>query len=789
MFLRRLGRSLAFLLLSSLVVSRAGAADVLTWHNDAARTGQNLAERVLTPASVNATDFGKLFNIPVDGKVDAQPLIVTGLTIPGKGPHNVVFIVTEHDSVYANDADDGSVLWQKSMLPPGEVPSDNRSCSQVTPEIGITATPVIDREAGAHGLIYLVAMSKDGSGLYYQRLHALDLATGAEMLGGPVEVAAVYPGTGDNSSNGMVVFDPKQYKERAGLVLNNGVVYLHWSSHCDHRPYTGWVMGYDAATLAQVSVLNLTPNGTHGAVWASGAAPAVDQAGNIYFLDADGTFETTLDPSGFPNNDDFGNCFLQLSTANNSLTVADYFTMYNTEAESGADQDLGSGGVVVLPDMTDANGVVRQLVVGGGKDAHLYLANRANMGKFVPGATSNYYIYQDVSHVLAAGLFAVPAYFNGRLYVGAVNDRLKAFDFTNAKLGTAASASSSETFPYPGTTPSISANGTKNGIVWAAENGSTAVLHAYAASDLATELYNSNQAPNERDHFGVGNKFIVPTVANGKVYVGTTAGVGVFGLFDPPRFANLATRASIGTGDDVLIGGFIVDGGQPKDVILRAIGPSLRVDGAPVPNTLANPVIELYGADGLIARNDDWQRSPQKQKIIDAGLAPNDPRESAIFASLAPGPYTAIVSGAASGVGIGLVEIYDLAGAPAPSRLANISSRGFVARGDDVLIGGIIVRGSAAQQMVIRGIGPDVGVAGALGDPALEVHDANGMLIASNDNWRSNQEAALRATGLAPGNDRDAALIATLPLGNYTAVVRGMNGKTGVALVEAYALE
>ncbi len=244
------------------------ATDVLTWHNDGARTGQNLEERVLTPASVNSTNFGKLFDIPADGKVDAQPLIVTGLTIPDKGTHNVVFIATEHDTLYACDADDGSVLWKVSVLGAGETPSDDRGCSQVTPEIGITSTPVIDRAAAPNGIIYLVAMSRDGAGNYFQRLHALDLTTGAEMLGGPVDVAATYPGTGDNSSNGLVIFDPKQYKERAGLVLDNGVVYLHWSSHCDHRPYTGWVMGYDATTLAQVSVLNLTPNGTHGAVWA-----------------------------------------------------------------------------------------------------------------------------------------------------------------------------------------------------------------------------------------------------------------------------------------------------------------------------------------------------------------------------------------------------------------------------------------------------------------------------------------------------------------------------------------
>ena len=207
---------------------------------------------------------------------------------------------------------------------------------------------------------------------YFQRLHALDLTTGAELFGGPVAVNATYPGTGDNSSNGVVTFDPKQYKERPGLVLDNGVIYTHWSSHCDHRPYTGWVIGYNATTLAQTSVLNLTPNGTHGAVWASGAAPALDPAGNVYFLDADGTFETTLDAAGFPSNDDYGNCFVKLSTTGNLLKVADYFTMWNTEAESDADQDLGSGGAMVLPDLKDASGATQHLALGAGKDAHIY---------------------------------------------------------------------------------------------------------------------------------------------------------------------------------------------------------------------------------------------------------------------------------------------------------------------------------------------------------------------------------------------------------------------------------
>src|SRR5207253_10338408 len=323
---------------------------------------------------------------------------------------------------------------------------------------------VIDRSAGLNGTIYVAAMSKDGSGNYFQRLHALDLTTGAEQSGSPVNVAASYPGSGDNSSGGNVYFDPDIYQERAGLVLNSGIIYTTWASHCDIRPYTSWVIAYDQTSLARVRVINLTPNGSEAAIWASGAAPAVDAGGNIFALTGNGTFETSLDANGFPSRGDFGNCFVKLSTANNSLQVADYWTMFNTIAESNADQDLGSGGVVLLPDMIDSGGITRHLAVGGGKDGHLYIVNRDNMGKFNPSSNAN--IYQDFPGATAGGLWATPAYFNGTLYVGGTGDHLKAFAFSNARLGTTPASSSSVTFSYPGTTPSISANGTLNGIVW-----------------------------------------------------------------------------------------------------------------------------------------------------------------------------------------------------------------------------------------------------------------------------------------------------------------------------------
>jgi hypothetical protein len=411
---------------------------------------------------------------------------------------------------------------------PGESPSDDHGCGQVTPEIGITATPVIDRSAGPNGTIYVVAMSKSGAGTYFQRLHALDLTTGLDLPGSPKTVQATFPGAGDNSTGGMVVFDPAQYKERASLLLLNGVVYTAWSSHCDFRPYTGWLIGFDQKTLAQTSVLNVTPNGNEGSFWGSGAGPAADSSGNIIALQANGTFDTSLNAQGFPAQGDFGNSFLKISTTNRQLAVADYFAPSNVQSENSVDEDLGSGGALVLPDLTDGTGKVRHLAVGAGKDAHIYVADRDNMGKF--NAANNSALYQDINGSLGGQVFAMPAYFNGAIYYGAVGDTLKAFPIASARVTGTASSHSAGSFGFPGTTPSVSANGTSGGIVWAAENANPAVLHAYDATDLSHELYNSNQAANGRDHFGAGNKFITATIAHGKVYVGTTNGVGVFGL-------------------------------------------------------------------------------------------------------------------------------------------------------------------------------------------------------------------------------------------------------------------
>lgn len=496
-------------------------ARVLTYHNDVARTGQNLDEKILTLKNVNAASFGKVGFLNTDGLVDAEPLYVSNLVIGGNS-HNVVFVATEHDSVYAFDADTLTQLWNVTVLGANETPSDDRKCAQVSPEIGITSTPVISLNED-RGLMYLVAMSKDRNGNYFQRLHALDIASGAEISGSPTTIKASFP-----NLQGSTTFDPKQYKERASLLLVDGIVYTSWASHCDNGDFTGWVIGYDAATLKQATVLNLTPNGNDGAIWMSGAGPAADPDGNIYLLDGNGTFDKSLDSSGFPIHRNFGNAFLKLSTRDGNLTVADYFNMHNTGNESGHDQDLGSGGALVLPDFQDASGKTWQLAVGAGKDRRIYVVNRNDMGKFNPKKDTG--IYQEIEHALTGPVFAMPAYFNNTVYFGAVNDTLKAFSITNAKLVPEPTSMSSAHYAYPGTTPSISANGYSDAIVWAVEaRGSDAgILHAYDATKLTKELYNSGRTRG-RDAFA-DNKFIAPMIANGRVFVGTLTGVMVFGL-------------------------------------------------------------------------------------------------------------------------------------------------------------------------------------------------------------------------------------------------------------------
>ncbi|HTC52504.1 MAG TPA: PQQ-binding-like beta-propeller repeat protein [Steroidobacteraceae bacterium] len=502
----------------------SAGTDVTTYKNDVQRTGQNLTESVLTTSNVASSTFGLLRNLAVDGKVDAQPLYLSKLAVAGSN-HNVVYVATENNSVYAFDSDTGATLWQVSLTGSGETTSDTHSCSQVTPQIGITSTPVIDRNAGAHGTVFAVAMTKDASGNYHQRLHALDVTTGAEMTGSPKEITATYLATS---------FAPGQYEERAALLLVNGTIYTSWTSHCDDAPYGGWLLAYSESTLAQTGVLNVAPGASGSgyssqgpAIWMSGGGPAADAAGNVYVLTGNGRFETTMDANGFPSGGDYGNSFVKISSSGGVLAVSDYFALTNGVTESANDEDLGSGGILLLPDLTDANSMVHHLAVGAGKDGNLYVVSRDSLGKF--NATANT-IWQELDGALPGGIWSTPAYFNGSVYYGTSGGTLRAFSVTNAQLSSSAVSQTAMQFTYPGTAPVASANGTSNGIIWAYENTTPAVLHAFDASNLAHELYNSNQAANARDQFGAGNKYIAPTVADGKVFVASTNSVGVFGL-------------------------------------------------------------------------------------------------------------------------------------------------------------------------------------------------------------------------------------------------------------------
>ena len=507
---------------ANVVTRSASTVDVTTYKYDLARTGLNPQETTLTTANVKSTTFGLLRSMPGDGSIFAQPLFLSNLTIAGT-PHNVVFFATEHNSLYAYDSDTGAKLWQVTLNGSGETTSDNRSCGLVSPEIGVTATPVINRNAGPHGAIYVVAASRDSSGGYHHRIHAIDVTTGGELFSGPREITATYP----TAAGGTTTFDPGEYLERAGLLLLNGEVYTTWSSHCDNLPYGGWIIAYNSTTLAQSRVFSVGPNsGNRGpAIWQSGGAPAADANGFIYLITGNGIFETTLDANGFPSGQDYGNSFVKLSPVGNTLAVADYFSMWNEVSESNADLDFGSGSALLLPDLTDASGVSRQLAFGAGKDGIIYVVRRDSMGKF-NSSTNN--IWQQIDQ--GAAVRSTPAWFNGRIYLSALSVGIQAYTLSSAKLSASPTSTTTNVFGYPGAVPVVSSNGTTNGIVWAFTTANPSTLYAYDATNLATQLYTSTQAAGGRDNFGIGNKFNAAVVVGGRVFVPTTTGVAEFGL-------------------------------------------------------------------------------------------------------------------------------------------------------------------------------------------------------------------------------------------------------------------
>jgi outer membrane protein assembly factor BamB len=512
------------------------AYDVLTNHNNAARNGLIAKEVKLTPSNVSGLKM--LFHKPVDGQVYAQPLCVTNQLVYkngiSAGKHSIVIVATEHGSVYAFDARTGVKYWQVSLLDQGFSPvpytDTNVNCTDLTPEIGITATPVIDRSAGPNGRVFVVMMETDGQGNYNYKLHALDLATGKDALA-PAVISGSVSGNGPATT-----FVAIKERSRAALLLLNGVVYVAFGAFCDplDLPYAGWLLGYNETNLSQVAIFSDNPNGTPpsdyltdgsgSGIWQAGLGPATDGKGNIYLATGNGPFDQTLN-GGFPANQDYGDTVLKLSTQN-GLVVADYFTPYTQQHDADIDLDLASGGVVVLPTIVDSNKNGHNLLVIAGKDNNIYLLNRNYLGKF---SASGNNIYQELDGVNGGGSWASPAYFNGSIYCTGVNATLKrfAFDFSNPSkplLNPTPAGQTAQVFQYPGLTPSISSNGTQDAIVWGYEYNSTrAVLHAYDPSTL-TELYNSGSL------LGGGVKFAVPTIANGRVYLGTANSLVAFGL-------------------------------------------------------------------------------------------------------------------------------------------------------------------------------------------------------------------------------------------------------------------
>jgi hypothetical protein len=496
---------------------------VYTYHNDGARDGANAQEYALTPANVNTASFGKLASCTVDGAIYGQPLWVANVAFAG-AKHNVVFVTTQHDSLFAFDGDSNSctLLWSVSLIDAGhggttgELPVPSTSVGSgfgdIQPEIGINGTPVID---GSSGTLYVVSKSIDSLGNFYQRLHAIDVISGSEKSGSPMLIAGSVPGSGSGGST--VAFSSKQQNQRPGLALLNGTVFVSWGSHEDASPWYGWMMGYNysGGGWTQTAVFNSTPNVRGGGIWMGGGAPAIDASNHLYFLTGNGGFDAN-NPSA-PNND-YGDSLLQV---NASLNVTSYFTPSDELTDNQSDRDFGSGGAAVLADLPAGNSITHALVCGG-KDGTLYVLNRDLLGGFGDGAA-----VQTIA--VGHGLFSTSAIWNNRLFLAGSGGPLTAYQLNTTNAQFTKTTSSTHSYGFPGSTPSVSAAGTQNGIVWTLDTHSyctrqsaacgPAVLYAHDATNLSKELWNSSLIA--ADAAGYAVKFTVPTIANGRVYVGT----------------------------------------------------------------------------------------------------------------------------------------------------------------------------------------------------------------------------------------------------------------------------
>jgi chitodextrinase len=508
-------------------------AGIFTFHNDNMRTGQNSSETVLTTSNVNSASFGKLFTRPTDGLTYASPLYVENVSVPAQGSKNLVYIATEHDSVYAYDADGKSTtpVWKDSFINPANgvttVPAaDTGECCDIPNEIGITSTPVIDKTTNT---LYVVAKTKEVSGgttTYVQRLHALDLATGAERFGGPVVIQATVPGTGAGSVGGQLAFNSLRENQRTALLLLNGTLYFGFSSHGDNQPYHGWIFGYNASNLQRTLALCITPNDEGAGVWMSGGALASDASGSIFYVSGDGEF------TGNTGGSSWGDSYLKMSQAG---TITDYFTPFNQAALNAANHDLGSGGLLLIPDQPGAH---PHEMISSGKDGAIYLVDRDSLGHYNGTSNTNIQTLQNIfpNGSPEPGNFSSPVYFNGYVFFGPTGDSIQAFKLTNGLLPTSATLRSTAVFPVRGTPMTVSSNGASNGILWAVQpSGSSApgTLRAYdptgSMNGVLKEIYDSDQA-GSRDTLDPGAKFSIPVVANGKVFVIGSSQLTVYGL-------------------------------------------------------------------------------------------------------------------------------------------------------------------------------------------------------------------------------------------------------------------
>jgi hypothetical protein len=515
--------------LMTILLCQCGStnAQILTAQIDNSRTGANLHETILTPSNVSVRSFGKLYSWHVDGDIFAQPLYVPQLYIPGKGIHNVVFVATEHDSVYAFDSAvrAGAPLWKVHFISPREgattVPADDVHCPFINPEIGITPTPVIDLSSGT---IYLLVRTKE-NGAYVQRIHALNLATGKEQPYSPVTIRATVEGSGEGSVGKTLSFDPLKENPRAALLLAGNELYLTWASSCDDGPYHGWVMAYEARTLKQTAVLNTTPDGGEGGIWQSDAAPAADDEGNIFVVTGNGDFNASV-----PNGRDFGDSVLKLHLDGHRLVIRDYFTPFNQKFLNTHDLDLGSQGPVLLPKQLGSH---HNLLIVAGKEGKLYVLDRDQMGRY--HASSDGQIIQSIK--LEAG-YGAAAYWNRYIYYSDCCDFVtRSFEISNGLLRAGAATNRMGSI---GGIPSVSASGLRDGILWIVSTkewnqsriNKPAVLHAYDATDISHELYNSEQF-RTRDDAGMTVRFATPTIADGYVFIATRGQLNVYGLLKP----------------------------------------------------------------------------------------------------------------------------------------------------------------------------------------------------------------------------------------------------------------